>query len=153
MPSAPRKKKEFLVNLLLLKSSFIYSLNEQLSAMAVKLMCQSSSKWNLPSEPDSISWGWTPPRFTPWHVSHLPGKTLCFPPLPLSLGEWLPCAVPVVAGEGSVTPGWHSQPGASAMPAAERDAAHFREREATWMELTQGLIQAMSWAMLSCAII
>lgn len=44
MPSAPRKKKAFLVNLLLLKSSFIYSLNEQLSAMAVKLMCQSSSK-------------------------------------------------------------------------------------------------------------
>lgn len=57
MPSAPRKKKEFLVNLLLLKSSFVYSLNEQLSAMAVKLVCQSSSKWNLPSEPDLISWG------------------------------------------------------------------------------------------------
>lgn len=51
----------------------------------------------------------------------------CFPPsredpLPvsLSLREQLPCAVPVLAGEGSAMPGWHSWPGTSAMPPAAR---------------------------------
>lgn len=70
-----QKKKKFLVNLPILKPCFIYSLNEQVSSMAV--MCQSSSKWNLPSRPHLISWGWTLPSFPPWHISHLPGKTPC----------------------------------------------------------------------------